>query len=249
MRIIAFMLTLVLLVLSTCGELRALPNIVVIFIDDMGYADIGPFGAEGYATPHLDRMAAEGRVLTDFHSATAVCSASRIALLTGCYPERVNILGALGPHAKIGIHADEFTLAELCKSRGYATAIYGKWHLGHAAPFLPVKHGFDEWYGIPYSNDMWPIPYGTHDVPKDRAKRKQYPPLPIYENDKIVNDAVTGTDQAQFTTQFTERAVNFIRRNKDQPFFLYVPHPMVHVPLYVSDKFRERAVLACSGMW
>src|SRR4051794_27995817 len=133
------------------------PNFVIIFIDDMGYADIGPFGATAYKTPNLDRMAKEGRVFTDFHSATAVCSASRVALMTGCYPERVSILGALNWNAKIGISDKETTLAQLCKMRGYATAIYGKWHLGHHKPFLPLQHGFDEWFGLPYSNDMSPL--------------------------------------------------------------------------------------------
>ena len=134
-----------------------LPNIVIIFIDDMGYGDIGPFGATAYKTPHLDRMAAEGRIFTDFHAATAVCSASRAALLTGCYPERVSILGALGSRAKTGINADEITLAELCRSQGYATAVSGKWHLGHHRKFLPRQHGFDEYFGLPYSNDMSPL--------------------------------------------------------------------------------------------
>src|SRR6186997_2629788 len=133
------------------------PNIVIIFIDDMGYADIGPFGATAYKTPHLDRMAKEGRIFTDFHSATAVCSASRAALMTGCYPERVSILGALNWNAKTGISDKEMTLAQLCKTRGYATAIYGKWHLGHHKPFLPLQHGFDEYFGLPYSNDMSPL--------------------------------------------------------------------------------------------
>src|SRR5690606_13472847 len=125
------------------------PNVVIIFIDDMGYADIGPFGAKDYSTPNLDRMAKEGRQFTDFHSATAVCSASRAALLTGCYPERVSILGALGPLSLEGINPQETTLAELCKSRDYATAIFGKWHLGRPRKFLPLQHGFDEYYGLP----------------------------------------------------------------------------------------------------
>src|SRR5215208_5333134 len=133
------------------------PNIVIIFIDDMGYADIGPFGATAYKTPHLDQMAKEGRIFTDFHSATAVCSASRAALLTGCYPERVSILGALNWNAKHGISDKETTLAQLCKTRGYATAVYGKWHLGHHRQFLPLQHGFDEYFGLPYSNDMSPL--------------------------------------------------------------------------------------------
>ncbi len=131
------------------------PNIVVIFCDDLGYADIGCFGASGYATPHLDRMAEEGVRFTDFHAATAVCSASRAALLTGCYPERVSILGALNPKANHGISDDELLLSEILKEQGYATACFGKWHLGHHPQFLPTRHGFDHYFGLPYSNDMW----------------------------------------------------------------------------------------------
>src|SRR6185369_3440849 len=130
------------------------PNIVLIFCDDMGYADIAPFGAKT-RTPNLDRLAREGRRFTDFYVGQAVCSASRVALMTGCYPNRVGILGALGPRSKIGINSNEVTMAELLKARGYATAIYGKWHLGDAPQFLPTRHGFDEWFGLPYSNDMW----------------------------------------------------------------------------------------------
>src|SRR4051812_47195859 len=146
------------------------PNIVIIFIDDMGYADIGPFGATAYKTPHLDQMAKEGRVFTDFHSATAVCSASRAGLMTGCYPERVSILGALSPAATTGISDKEMTLAQLCKARGYATAIYGKWHLGHHKQFLPLQHGFDEYFGLPYSNDMSPLQAEMVDMPAAAAE-------------------------------------------------------------------------------
>lgn len=218
------------------------PNVVVIFIDDMGYADIGPFGSTAYPTPNLDRMAREGRILTDFHAATAVCSASRAALLTGCYPERVSILNALGPNAKHGINADETTLAELCKSKGYATAVFGKWHLGHRRPFLPLQHGFDEYFGLPYSNDMWPWNPGRHENSHlGSAKRKNYPDLPLFEGNEVVDDDVSDKDQAQLTTQYTEHAVDFISRNRDRPFFLYVPHSMVHVPLFVSDKFAGKS--------
>ena len=214
-------------------------NIVIIFIDDMGYADIGPFGAEGYETPNLDRMASEGRLFTDFHAATAVCSASRAALLTGCYPERVGIVGALFPDQKIGLHSDELTLAELCKQRGYATAAFGKWHLGHLKPFLPLQHGFDEFFGLPYSNDMWPQPDVQGDpVPK---QKERFPNLPLYEGNRVVDDEVTAEDQAQLTTWYTERSVQFIDRNKDRPFFLYVPHTMVHVPIFVSEKFKGKS--------
>lgn len=225
-----------------------LPNIVVIFIDDMGYADIGPFGATDYLTPNLNRMAAEGRVLTDFHAATAVCSASRAALLTGCYPERVGIVGALGPGARIGLNPDEYTIAELCKSHGYATAVFGKWHLGHELPFLPTNHGFDEWFGLPYSNDMWPLHPSMVNFPKEVAKRKSgYPPLPLYEATRVIDAEVTADDQAQLTTRYTERAVDFINRNQGRPFFLYLPHTMVHVPLFVSDKFKGKSTAGLFG--
>lgn len=216
------------------------PNVVVIFIDDMGYADIGPFGAKDYPTPQLYRMAEEGRIFTNFYAAQAVCSASRAALLTGCYNVRVGILGALGPRAEHGIHADEVTLAEICKQRGYATACYGKWHLGHHEKFLPLQHGFDDYFGLPYSNDMWPYhPEVSHLSPEERLKR--WPDLPLIEKNTVINPQVTSKDQEQLTTQYTERAVRFIEENQDRPFFVYLPHSMVHVPLHVSDKFRGKS--------
>jgi arylsulfatase A len=217
------------------------PNIVVIFIDDMGYADIGPFGATAYETPNLDRMAAEGRKFTDFHSATAVCSASRVALLTGCYPERVSILGALRPNSPIGINKDELTLAELCKERGYATAIFGKWHLGDRRKFLPLQHGFDEYYGLPYSNDMWPRGPRGEQLPPDAKRAKEYPPLRMFEGNEVVDEEVTAEEQTVLTRDYTRRAVDFIDRHAKEPFFLYVPHAMVHVPLYVSPEFEGKS--------
>ena len=217
------------------------PNIIIIFTDDQGYSDVGVYGAKGFTTPNLDQMATDGIRFTDFYVAQPVCSASRTALLTGCYPNRLGITGALGPNAKHGLNADETTLAELCKSKGYATAIYGKWHLGNRKPFLPTNHGFDNFYGIPYSNDMWPLHPDLVKLPDAAAKRKRgYPNLPIFENDHIVVAEVTHEDQNQFTTIFTQRAVAFIDANKDQPFFLYLPHPMPHVPLHVSDKFQGK---------
>lgn len=218
------------------------PNVVVIFIDDMGYADIGPFGATDYETPNLDRMAREGRRFTDFSVSTAVCSASRAALLTGCYHHRIGIHGALGPNAEIGLHEDEVTLAEVCKQRGYATACYGKWHLGHHPKFLPLQHGFDEYFGLPYSNDMWPLHPDYADLPKGAAKRKRgYPALPLIKDNEVIDAEVTGEDQAQLTKWYTERAVDFIARHADEPFFLYVPHTMVHVPLFVSKAFEGKS--------
>jgi len=216
------------------------PNVVVIFMDDMGYADIGPFGATAYPTPHLDRMAKEGRKFTDFYVTQAVCSASRAGLLTGCYNVRVGIFGALGPSAKHGINASEMTLAEVCKQKNYATAIYGKWHLGHHKPFLPMQHGFDDYFGLPYSNDMWPYHPGVMHLPMEQ-RLKRWPHLPLIDRNEIINAQVSGKDQEQLTTQYTERAVAFIEQNKERPFFVYVPHSMVHVPLYVSDKFKGKS--------
>lgn len=207
------------------------PNIVIIFADDLAYADVEGFGAlgdRGYRTPNLVRMAKEGVKLTDFYAAQAVCSASRMALLTGCYPNRVGIEGALDHRAKYGINERESTIADVLKTRGYATAIFGKWHLGHYPQFLPTHHGFDEYFGLPYSNDMWP---NHPERPGD------YPELPLIENDKVVQ---LMPDQTQLTTWYTERAVRFIERNRTRPFFLYLPHSMPHVPLFVSEKFKGK---------
>lgn len=207
------------------------PNIVLIFTDDQGYQDVGVFGAPDFETPNLDQMAAEGVRFTDFYVAQGVCSASRAALLTGCYSNRVSIHGALMPNAPIGLNLEETTLAEICKSQGYATAMVGKWHLGDYQEFLPTHQGFDQYFGLPYSNDMWPKhPNNDHF---------DFPRLPVYENDSIVG--YLDEDQNMLTTQYTERAVQFIEENKDQPFFLYVAHSMPHVPLYVSDKFRGKS--------
>jgi arylsulfatase A len=216
------------------------PNVVIIFIDDMGYADIGPFGAEGYETPHLDRMAKEGRIFTDFYVTQAVCSASRAGLLTGCYNVRVGIGGALGPKSNIGINTDEVTIAEICKQKSYATACYGKWHLGHHKQFLPMQHGFDDYFGLPYSNDMWPYHPGVLKLPMEE-RLKRWPHLPLIDGNKTINPQVTGTDQEQLTTQYTEKAVQFIDDHKDEPFLVYLPHSMVHVPLYVSEKFKGKS--------
>ncbi len=204
-----------------------LPNVVIVLVDDMGWGDVGYQGATGYATPNIDRLAKQGRRFTDFYVAQPVCSASRAALLTGCYANRIGIHGALGPGSELGIAAGEVTLAELCKSRGYATAIFGKWHLGHRPEFLPTRHGFDEFYGIPYSNDMWP---GHPESPK------AWGDLPTLEGEKVVG---YNTDQRRFTGDFTRRAVSFIERNaaEGRTFFLYLAHAMPHVPLHASERF------------
>jgi arylsulfatase A len=204
------------------------PNVVIIFADDQGYADVGCFGAEGFETPHLDRLAENGMKFTNFVVAQAVCGASRAALLTGCYPNRIGMLGAPSHRSRHGINSREVLLSELVKQKDYATAIVGKWHLGHLRPFLPLQHGFDEYFGLPYSNDMWP-----HHPERPEG----YPSLPLYEGNEIADADVSPEDQKQLTTRYTERAVDFINRNHERPFFLYVAHAMPHVPLFVSDRF------------
>ncbi|MFO0936014.1 MAG: sulfatase [Gemmataceae bacterium] len=209
------------------------PNVVVVYVDDMGYADVGCFGAKNWATPNLDRMAREGVKCTDFYVAQPVCSASRAALLTGCYPNRVGIAGALGPNAKIGLSQNEVTLGNLFQSKGYRTACFGKWHLGHLPQFLPTQRGFHEYFGLPYSNDMWP----RHP----EAKKGTYPPLPLIDGDMADNPDVKPEDMARLTKQYTDHAVSFINRNKSKPFFLYVAHSMPHVPLYAGAEAKGKS--------
>lgn len=215
------------------------PNIVLFFIDDLGYGDLSVNGALGYKTPNLDRMAAEGTRFTNFMAAQAVCSASRAGLLTGCYPNRVGLFGALGPNSHTGLSTKEETIAELVKAQGYATGIFGKWHLGSDEEFLPLQQGFDEYYGVPYSHDMWPLhPW------QERAK---YPPLHWIDGNKQVKEIKTLDDASELTPTITEKAVGFIKKNKNKPFFLYVPHPLPHVPLAASARFKGKSARGIFG--
>jgi len=204
----------------------AKPNFVLIFTDDQGYADVGCFGAEGFQTPNLDRMAEEGMKFTDFYVGASICSPSRAALLTGCYPPRVSITKVLFPRDNVGLNPEEVTIADVLKTRGYATACIGKWHLGHLPKFLPTQQGFDYYFGLPYSNDMWP------------KQSRKYPPLPLIEGQEPIE---LEPDQSQLTRRYTEKAIEFIKQNKDKPFFVYLPHTMPHVPLYASEKFAGKS--------
>lgn len=207
------------------------PNVVVIFTDDQGYADVGTFGAADIATPHLDSLAAGGMRLTNFYAAQPVCSASRAGLLTGCYPNRIGMHNALMPGSPVGLNPEEETLAELLREQGYATGIFGKWHLGDSPGFLPTRQGFDQFFGIPYSNDMWP-----HHP--QQGPVFDFGPLPLLEQETVID---TLDDQSGLTREITRRSVAFIEENRDRPFFLYVPHPQPHVPLFVSDAFRGKS--------
>ncbi len=205
-----------------------LPNVVIIFADDQGYGDVGCFGAKGFATPNLDRMAREGMKLTDFYVAGPVCTPSRAALMTGCYPKRVGLAHrVLFPYSDTGLRPDEVTLAEVLKTKGYATACVGKWHLGHHPKFLPIRQGFDVFFGTPYSNDM-----GDHHYKHQDFKA---PPLPLIRQDKVVEQS---PDQRYLTRRYTEEAIRFIEANRNRPFFLYLPHNMPHRPIAASERFK-----------
>jgi arylsulfatase len=204
------------------------PNVVFIFADDLGYGDLSCYGARDIATPYIDSLAGAGTKFTSFYVAQAVCTASRAALMTGSYPNRVSMSGALNHTSTVGIHPQEKLLSEHFKARGYATAMHGKWHLGHQPPFLPTRRGFDEWLGIPYSNDNGPLHPVTPGLPA----------LPLYRNEEIIE---RDPDQTFFTQRFTEAAVAFIERNRDRPFFLYLPHVMPHVPIFAREQFRGKS--------
>ena len=226
-----------LLVLTQMHGTERKPNIIVVFCDDLGYADIGPFGAKTQATPFLDKMASEGMRLTDFYSTCPVCTPSRASLMTGCYPRRVNMhvdeknLCVLFPAARKGLNPSEVTIAEVLKEQGYATMCIGKWHLGDHPEFMPTNHGFDHYFGIPYSNDM---------------NRKEVP-LPLVRDLTVIRDSVQ--KETTITAQYTTEALKFIRDNGDKPFFLYLPHTAVHLPLVPGENFKGTSKNGAYGDW
>lgn len=217
------------------------PNIILIFMDDLGYGDVDSYGSINYATPNLNKLAADGMRFTNFYAAQAVCTASRAGIITGCYPNRVGLTGALFPRSRIGLNPKEETIAEMFKRKGYKTGIIGKWHLGDAEEFLPLQHGFDEYFGIPYSNDMWPVNYDGTPVTDTATLRGKLPPLPLIEGNKPARYINNLQDMGEVTTIYTGKAVDFIDRHKRNPFFLYIAHSMVHVPLAVSKKFEGKS--------
>lgn len=243
------------------------PNIILINVDDLGYADIGPFGSAN-KTPHLDRMAREGMKLTS-HYAAPVCSPSRASMMTGCYPKRVlPVPHVLFPASQVGLNPEETTVAEVLKEAGYKTACVGKWHLGDQPEFLPTAQGFDSYYGIPYSNDMGPAEDGSKSNPgqspkapgKGKAAAKNtgvdetgirgggQPPLPLVENGNVI-ERVKASEQFTVTSRYTGKALDFIRQNKEGPFFLYMPHTAVHFPLYPGKAFMGKSPNGLIGDW
>ena len=232
---------LVLYALSCAGTVSALaegakPNFVVIFIDDMGYGDIGPFGSKVNSTPHLDQMCAEGMKLTSFYAAP-VCSASRAQLLTGSYAPRVSVPGVFFPAGRLGLNPEEETVADYLRGLGYATTCIGKWHLGDQRAFLPTRHGFEHYFGIPYSNDM-------QRVAKANGKRV----LPLMRDEEVA-DLLEDEGQRRVTREYTQEAVKFIAEHRTEPFFLYLPHTAMHIPLFPHENFRGKSSNGVYGDW
>lgn len=212
---------------SASAKNNKTPNFVIINLDDAGRGDFSFLGALGYKTPNIDKLSVNGMQMSNFYAVQPISGASRCGLLTGCYPNRVGFAYAPNPNSVFGIHEDEMTMGELLKQKGYATAIYGKWHLGDAKKFLPMQHGFDDYYGLPYSNDMWPY-----------HPQYKFPDLPLIDKNEIIG---YNTDQSKLTTDYTEHTINFIKEHKNEPFFVYLAHSMPHVPLAVSDKFKGKS--------
>ena len=221
---------------ASAASPSARPNIVLIFIDDMGYGDIGPFGSAKNRTPNLDRMAREGMKLTSFYAAP-VCSVSRAQVITGCYGARVSIPGVFGPGNRNGINAAEHTVAELLKGQGYATMCIGKWHLGDQPEFFPTRHGFDHYFGIPYSNDM-----------NRKSVKDGQLVVPLVRDEQVI-ELLNGDAQDRIVERYTDEAVKFIRDNKQQQFFLYLPHTAVHTPIHPGEKFRGKSKNGRFGDW
>jgi arylsulfatase A len=231
----------------------AQPNVIVIMADDQGYQDLGCFGSPKIKTPHIDRMAKEGMRFTDFYSGASVCTPSRAALLTGCYASRVGNLGVLFPRDNRGLNPSEITIAEMLKTKGYATACFGKWHLGHHKQFLPTSQGFDTYFGVPYSNDMTidtkqPLANNvvlregvTLENIKNHVKKNL---VPLMRDTEIIEYPA---DQNTLTKRYTEQAVSFIKKNKDNPFFIYLPHTMPHIPVYVAPEFEGESEIGLYG--
>lgn len=217
---------------SVFGAASRKPNIVMIYADDLGYGDLGCYGHPTIRTPNLDRMAREGMRFTQWYSAAPVCTPSRAALLTGRYPVRSGLTRVLFPQSTGGIPESETTMAEVLRGSGYRTAAVGKWHLGHLPEYLPVRHGFDRYFGIPYSNDM------RAAAGPGAPGNSKYPPLPLIRNGETIE---TDPDQTKLTARYTAEALTTIRENKQNPFFLYFAHTFPHVPLYASERFRGKS--------
>jgi len=244
MRLI-FIAQMVIFLFCGCSTKQSMPNVIIIFTDDQGYGDLGCYGANGFETPNIDKMAKDGIRFTDFYVSQAICSASRASLMTGSYSGRVGVQGAISPWNVNGLDPKIDTIAKLLKRHGYTNAIFGKWHLGHREKYLPLQNGFDEYAGLICSNDMWPVDYNGN--PLTGKKKSYYPPMSFWEGNQPSEKIETLADQGQLTKKITAKAVDFIKRSKDTPFFLYIPHPMPHQPIAASEMFLGKSELGLYG--
>ncbi|MCU7552756.1 sulfatase [Chitinophagaceae bacterium LB-8] len=247
MRIFFSALFLLWIVGITNAQRPKAPNVIIVYFDDMGYGDIEPFGMTGIPMPSFNRLASEGTRMTHFNAAQPVCSASRSALMTGCYPNRIGISGALLPGSKIALNPEEETIASILKKAGYKTAMVGKWHLGDKAPYLPLHYGFDSFLGLPWSHDIWPRDHQGNLITDPKDIRFTWPELVLLDGDKVIDTIKSFRQQQGLTRLFTDKAVSFIKENKRTPFFLYLAQPMPHVPLAPSEKFRGKSELGPFG--
>ena len=216
-------------------------------MDDMGYGDTEPYGMTGIPTPNFNKVAAQGTRFTHFNVGQPVCTASRASLLTGTYPNRIGMGGVLLPGDKRALNPKEETLATMLKANGYDTEMLGKWHLGNKPPYMPVHYGFDSFYGIPYSHDIWPITWDSIRVTNPNDIRYDWPAVPVYDGDKVVDSIITHKHASALTGTLTEKAVSFINKEKNKPFFLYLAHPMPHAPLVPSEKFKGKSGMGYFG--
>jgi len=224
---------------TVCAQRQKLrkSNIVVLFADDLGYGDLGVYGYPTIRTPNLDKMAAEGIKFTQFYSGAPLCTSSRAALLTGRFPVRSGMTRVLFPHSATGLPAPEITLPEAVREQGYATALIGKWHLGHRPQDLPAQHGFDFFYGLPYSNDMDRSQTRSFEEAVRNPKIESFN-LPLMRNQDVIERPA---DQRTLTKRYTDESIRFIQKQKKKPFFLYLAYTMPHVPLFASDSFKGRS--------
>jgi arylsulfatase A-like enzyme len=229
------------------AQKRDRPNVVVILFDDMGYGDIEPYGMTGIPTPNFNKLAKESTRFTHFNAAQPICSPSRAALLTGCYPNRLGISGAILPNSSMALGLKEETIASILKQVGYKTGMVGKWHLGNKAPHLPIYYGFDQFFGIPYSHDIWPRDLDAKLITDPKNAKSSWPELLLLNGDKAIDTIKTKAQQALLTATFTSKAVSFINENKAKPFFLYLAQPMPHVPLAASANFKGKSDMGTFG--
>jgi arylsulfatase A-like enzyme len=223
------------------------PNVIIIMMDDMGYGDTEPYGMTDIATPNFNKLTKQSTRFTHYNVAQPICTASRAALLTGCYSNRVGMTGALLPGSKVALNPTEETIASLLKNAGYTTGMFGKWHLGNKAPYWPTHYGFDTFFGIPYSHDIWNRDKDGNLLTDKKDWRASWPPLPLIEGDKVIDSITSKERLSQLLTQLTNRSVAFIKQNKNKPFFLYLAHTMPHVPIAPAARFRGKSELGEFG--